>query len=147
MALRKSWPPQWGVLASGYPEASPQLGRNGYAQALAVHGLGIKEAEPEGMHSWRLSVNITSCGRFSVKGRVEQGSYMAAIVPSKLPLLVEFPFQAVLPSTMPLPLTTLASLFFHIQPAAPQVQIQQLQETPEVVSCSPFPLLCTCSGI
>lgn len=67
-----------------------------------MHGLGVKEAEPEGTPSWRLSVNLTSCGRFSVKGRAEQGSSMAVMVPSKLPLLVEFPFQAMLPSTMPI---------------------------------------------
>lgn len=54
---------------------------------------------------------------------------MAAMISFKAPLLVEFPSHAMLSSTVWLLLTTLASLFPHIHPAAPQVWVQQPQET------------------
>lgn len=41
------------------------------------------QAEPEGTPNWRLPMNRTSCGRFSVKGRAEQGN--STVPPCRVP--------------------------------------------------------------
>lgn len=65
---------------------SPELARNGRAQPPAVHGLGVNaQTEPEGSPELE-----------AVHESAEQGSSAAASGPSKPPLLVEFPSQAML---------------------------------------------------